>query len=125
MECVKSYANTNSDGAEDGADFPDLPAPRQLRCGRALLPFGNYSVSKVTGETNTDDLSPAQEAWSRPDIPLHAKAMLVNKMPEGLAKIETLKEKMSSYSSKMERNPTLADYMVILEIICLTIKIKI
>ena len=41
-------------------------------------------VFKVDGETNTDDLSPAQEAWSRPDIPLHAKAMLVNKMPDGL-----------------------------------------
>ena len=41
-------------------------------------------VFKVDGETNTDDLSPAQDAWSRPDIPLHAKAMLVNKMPEGL-----------------------------------------
>ena len=33
-------------------------------------------VFKVTGETNTDDLSPAPDAWSRPDIPLHAKAML-------------------------------------------------
>jgi aconitate hydratase 2/2-methylisocitrate dehydratase len=33
-------------------------------------------VFKVTGETNTDDLSPAQDAWSRPDIPLHATAML-------------------------------------------------
>ena len=30
-------------------------------------------VFKVDGETNTDDLSPAQDAWSRPDIPLHAK----------------------------------------------------
>jgi len=50
-------------------------------------------VFKVDGETNTDDLSPAQEAWSRPDIPLHAKAMLVNKMPEGLNTIETLKQK--------------------------------
>ena len=37
------------------------------------------TVFKVTGETNTDDLSPAPDAWSRPDIPLHAKAML--KMP--------------------------------------------
>ncbi|MFU2143241.1 bifunctional aconitate hydratase 2/2-methylisocitrate dehydratase [Gallibacterium anatis] len=36
------------------------------------------TVFKVTGETNTDDLSPAQDAWSRPDIPLHAKAMLKN-----------------------------------------------
>ena len=50
-------------------------------------------VFKVDGETNTDDLSPAQEAWSRPDIPLHAKAMLVNKMPDGLKVIETLKQK--------------------------------
>ena len=33
------------------------------------------SVYKVPGETNTDDLSPAQDAWSRPDIPLHALAM--------------------------------------------------
>ena len=50
-------------------------------------------VFKVDGETNTDDLSPAQDAWSRPDIPLHAKAMLINKMPEGLALIDTLKQK--------------------------------
>lgn len=50
-------------------------------------------VFKVPGETNTDDLSPAQEAWSRPDIPLHANAMLVSKMPDGLATIARLKEK--------------------------------
>ncbi|NOT14810.1 MAG: bifunctional aconitate hydratase 2/2-methylisocitrate dehydratase [Methylotenera sp.] len=50
-------------------------------------------VFKVDGETNTDDLSPAQDAWSRPDIPLHAKAMLINKMPEGLKLIDTLKQK--------------------------------
>jgi aconitate hydratase 2 / 2-methylisocitrate dehydratase len=36
------------------------------------------TVFKVTGETNTDDLSPAPDAWSRPDIPLHAIAMLKN-----------------------------------------------
>jgi len=36
------------------------------------------AVFKVPGETNTDDLSPAQDAWSRPDIPLHAQAMLKN-----------------------------------------------
>ncbi len=39
------------------------------------------TVFKVTGETNTDDLSPAQDAWSRPDIPLHALAMLKNSRP--------------------------------------------
>lgn len=37
------------------------------------------TVFKVPGETNTDDLSPAPDAWSRPDIPLHALAMLKNK----------------------------------------------
>ena len=36
------------------------------------------TVFKVGGETNTDDLSPAPDAWSRPDIPLHALAMLKN-----------------------------------------------
>jgi aconitate hydratase 2/2-methylisocitrate dehydratase len=51
------------------------------------------TVFKVPGETNTDDLSPAVEAWSRPDIPLHAKAMLQSKMPDGLELIEKLKEK--------------------------------
>jgi aconitate hydratase 2/2-methylisocitrate dehydratase len=50
-------------------------------------------VFKVPGETNTDDLSPAQAAWSRPDIPLHAKEMLVAKMPDALATIAQLKEK--------------------------------
>jgi len=54
------------------------------------------TVFKVTGETNTDDLSPAPDAWSRPDIPLHAKAML--KIPrEGITnaeeQIEALQEK--------------------------------
>jgi len=55
------------------------------------------TVFKVPGETNTDDLSPAPDAWSRPDIPLHALAMLKNER-EGVAKnplqaIEELKEK--------------------------------
>ena len=54
------------------------------------------TVFKVIGETNTDDLSPAQDAWSRPDIPLHAKCML--KVPrEGVsdaeAQIRALKAK--------------------------------
>ena len=53
------------------------------------------TVFKVPGETNTDDLSPAQDAWSRPDIPLHANAMLMNPR-EGLTdkpleKIQQLK----------------------------------
>ncbi len=42
----------------------------------ALAEKITLTVFKVTGETNTDDLSPAPDAWSRPDIPLHALAML-------------------------------------------------
>ena len=50
-------------------------------------------VFKVPGETNTDDLSPAQAAWSRPDIPQHAKEMLATRLPGSLEKIEELKQK--------------------------------
>ncbi|WP_042697733.1 bifunctional aconitate hydratase 2/2-methylisocitrate dehydratase [Azospirillum sp. B506] len=48
---------------------PEVPASMTL------------TVFKVSGETNTDDLSPAPDAWSRPDIPLHALAMLKNPRP--------------------------------------------
>ncbi|WP_165310332.1 bifunctional aconitate hydratase 2/2-methylisocitrate dehydratase [Vibrio ziniensis] len=61
------------------------------------------TVFKVTGETNTDDLSPAPDAWSRPDIPVHALAMLKNERdgihPDKagsigpIKQIEALKEK--------------------------------
>ncbi len=51
------------------------------------------TVFKVPGETNTDDLSPASEAWSRPDIPLHAKAMLGSRLKGALETIEALKQK--------------------------------
>ncbi|MFW6346932.1 MAG: bifunctional aconitate hydratase 2/2-methylisocitrate dehydratase, partial [Halomonas sp.] len=45
------------------------------------------TVFKVPGETNTDDLSPAPDAWSRPDIPVHANAMLKNER-EGIEPVE-------------------------------------
>ncbi len=55
------------------------------------------TVFKVHGETNTDDLSPAPDAWSRPDIPLHALAMLKMARPnftdKPLETIEELKQK--------------------------------
>lgn len=59
----------------------------------ALAEEITVTVYKVPGETNTDDLSPATEAWSRPDIPLHAKSMLINTMDKPLETITTLKEK--------------------------------
>jgi len=63
----------------------------------ALADKITVTVYKVPGETNTDDLSPAPDAWSRPDIPLHALAML--KMPRPnftttpLETLDALKEK--------------------------------
>ncbi|MGB5134586.1 MAG: bifunctional aconitate hydratase 2/2-methylisocitrate dehydratase [Prochlorococcaceae cyanobacterium] len=51
------------------------------------------TVFKVEGETNTDDLSPATHATTRPDIPLHAMAMLETRMPAGLELIAQLKQK--------------------------------
>ena len=60
-EVLQSWAN-----AEWFTSRPEVPKK------------ATYKAFKVTGETNTDDLSPAQDAWSRPDIPLHALAMLKN-----------------------------------------------
>jgi aconitate hydratase 2/2-methylisocitrate dehydratase len=51
------------------------------------------TVFKVEGETNTDDLSPATHATTRPDIPLHALAMLETRMAGGLELINQLKAK--------------------------------
>ncbi|MBW4669711.1 MAG: bifunctional aconitate hydratase 2/2-methylisocitrate dehydratase [Cyanomargarita calcarea GSE-NOS-MK-12-04C] len=61
---------------------------------RPKLPaFVNVTVFKVPGETNTDDLSPAQQATTRPDIPLHALAMLESRQPGSLEIIAQLKKK--------------------------------
>ncbi len=51
------------------------------------------TVFRVEGEINTDDLSPATQAWSRPDIPLHAQSMLAQKMDNPTKIIAQLKEK--------------------------------
>ena len=59
----------------------------------ALADAITVTVYKVPGETNTDDLSPAVDAWSRPDIPLHAQAMLKSRMERPLETIEELKQK--------------------------------
>jgi aconitate hydratase 2 / 2-methylisocitrate dehydratase len=84
MKAGNPHARKLMESWADAEWFTGKPAlPQEIR----------VMVFKVAGETNTDDLSPAQEAWSRPDIPLHAKAMLVNKMPDGLAAMATLKIK--------------------------------
>ena len=65
---AKSVLQSWADG-EWFTSRPEVPTSQKL------------TVFKVTGETNTDDLSPAPDAWSRPDIPLHALAMLKNPRP--------------------------------------------
>jgi aconitate hydratase 2/2-methylisocitrate dehydratase len=56
--------------------------------GKAGVPETiKVKVYKVEGEINTDDFSPAGDAWSRPDIPLHALAMGKTRFPDGLATI--------------------------------------
>ncbi len=73
---IDSWAN-----AEWFTAKPELPAEITV------------TVFKVEGETNTDDLSPATHATTRPDIPLHAMAMLETRMPGGLELITELKQK--------------------------------
>lgn len=77
------HAKKVIDSWAEGEWFTNKPQiPEQIK----------LTVYKVTGEINTDDLSPATDAWSRPDIPLHALAMF--KMPrEGLDRpLETIDE---------------------------------
>jgi aconitate hydratase 2/2-methylisocitrate dehydratase len=73
-KAVKGNANAKAvmQSWADGEWFTSRPeVPKSLK----------VTVFKVTGETNTDDLSPAPDAWSRPDIPLHALAMHKNPRP--------------------------------------------
>lgn len=70
-EVIQSWAN-----AEWFTSRPEVPQKITV------------TVFKVPGETNTDDLSPAPDAWSRPDIPLHYLAMLKNTRPDAAFKPE-------------------------------------
>ncbi|WHQ44817.1 bifunctional aconitate hydratase 2/2-methylisocitrate dehydratase [Alcaligenes faecalis] len=68
------------------------------------------TVFKVTGETNTDDLSPGPDAWSRPDIPLHALAMLKNPRP-GIEPEEPGKKGPVSFIESLKEKGHLVAYV--------------
>ena len=68
------------------------------------------AIFKVTGETNTDDLSPAPDAWSRPDIPLHALAMLKNARP-GITPEEDGKRGPIAFIEEMRARGNLVAYV--------------
>ena len=81
---TNTYAKQVIDSWADAEWFTSRPKPAEAI---------TVTVFKVPGETNTDDLSPAPHATTRPDIPLHALAMLESKMPDGLDTIAKLKQK--------------------------------
>jgi aconitate hydratase 2/2-methylisocitrate dehydratase len=81
---INPYAKQVVDSWANGEWFTSRPKlPEQI----------TVTVFKVPGETNTDDLSPAPHATTRPDIPLHALVMLESRMPGGLETIAELKKK--------------------------------
>ena len=75
-EVIESWANAEWFTSKE-------PLPKEIKA----------VVYKVPGETNTDDLSPASEAFTRADIPLHAQSMLQARMEKPLETIEELKKK--------------------------------
>ncbi len=78
------YAKLVIDAWANGDWFINKPkVPKEIK----------VTVFKVPGETNTDDLSPAPHATTRPDIPLHALVMLESRMTDAIATIAQLKEK--------------------------------
>lgn len=94
---VHDYFNDIAKLAKDGNKYAksvlESWANAQWFKARADIPEKIEAVVfKVAGETNTDDLSPASEAFSRSDIPLHANAMLVKRQPGSLEKIAELKK---------------------------------
>ena len=86
---VEAKAKSSGAGAANAKRVLQSWADAEWFTSRPEVPQSmTLTVFKVSGETNTDDLSPAPDAWSRPDIPLHALAMLKNPRP-GIAPDET------------------------------------
>ena len=76
FEAFHDVAELAKSGNQNARDVMQSWAEGEWFTSQTEVPESiKVSVFKVTGETNTDDLSPAPDAWSRPDIPLHALAM--------------------------------------------------
>ncbi|MCB1674727.1 MAG: aconitate hydratase B, partial [Halioglobus sp.] len=76
FDAFHDVAELAAKGNENAKDVMQSWAEGEWFTSRDPVPESiKVAVFKVTGETNTDDLSPAPDAWSRPDIPLHALAM--------------------------------------------------
>ena len=84
-DAFEAVAQLAKDGNAAAQDLIARWAAATWFTARPALPESqDYVVFKVTGEITTDDLSPASDAWSRPDIALHARAMFKNSR-EGLS----------------------------------------
>ena len=80
------------DGNLHASNLLNLWAEAEWFTSKSVVPETlKVVIFKADGETNTDDLSPAQEAWSRADIPYHAKSMFINKIPNIFEIIDKLK----------------------------------
>lgn len=78
-DAFDKVADLAKQGNAQARDLIERWAKATWFTSRDALPQSQaYTVFKVTGEITTDDLSPASDAWSRPDIPLHALAMFKN-----------------------------------------------
>jgi aconitate hydratase 2/2-methylisocitrate dehydratase len=76
FDAFHDVAELAANGNQNAKDVMQSWADGEWFTSRESVPESiKVAVFKVTGETNTDDLSPAPDAWSRPDIPLHALAM--------------------------------------------------
>lgn len=87
---IEALAKTNAYAKEVMLSWANA---EWFTCKAPMAEKITVAVLKVSGETNTDDLSPASEAFTRSDIPLHANAMLVKRLPGSLEKIKELKAK--------------------------------
>jgi aconitate hydratase 2/2-methylisocitrate dehydratase len=84
----------HKDGNSHATNLLNLWAEAEWFTSKNIIPeVLKVIIFKADGETNTDDLSPAQDAWSRVDIPLHAKSMFINKIPNIFKIIDKLKSK--------------------------------
>ena len=80
------------DGNVHASNLLNLWAEAEWFTSKRVIPETlKVVIFKADGETNTDDLSPAQEAWSRADIPYHAKSIFINKIPNIFEIIDKLK----------------------------------
>ena len=110
-DAFHDVADKATAGNKFAGDVIDSWAKAEWFTSRPEVPAKiTVTVFKVIGETNTDDLSPAPDAWSRPDIPLHYLAMLKNARP-GITPEEDGKRGPMQFIEDLKKKGTLVAYV--------------